>query len=468
MSETLALVDLSAIFWRYWHVSESKEFSTARNDTVRLVESLVVDHDYAIVCIDVPPYKRSEIYPEYKAGRERKPIAVQELKEVIKELKSHFVPCKFAIGYEADDIIATLSLQAKSINPSPAITVYGCDKDLLQIEGVKIVDPLTKVEITSFDKFGVPPELVHDILALSGDKADNIPGVERIGAKTAVSIVNMFSVDEFLTGNYKKSDFESLPDSIKKNLVECYDDLFLSNKLVSLYYDAPVVLDLEKAKKQPEEAGKVMSEKIAEEPKEVSDNIVVEPVQREQVTKNELIKSDERNGKWSLALEPETMSSAIQLAKMLHDSRLFGQFQNPESVLAIVLRGRSLGIDAVTALSSFHVIKGKPTMHASLMVGLVLQSKLAEYFDLVESDEEKATWATKRINSKREVSLSFTIKDAESAKLLNGGNDSGWFKYRKVMLRWRSATELSRAVYPDVVTGIYTPDEIDENYIVTQ
>jgi hypothetical protein len=155
------------------------------------------------------------------------------------------------------------------------------------------------------------------------------------------------------------------------------------------------------------------------------------------------------------------------MAKILFDSRMFGQFPNPQSVLSIIMRGRSLGMDATTALSNFHVIEGKPTMHASLIIALVLNSKKAEYFDLVETTDKLSTWVTKRIG-RSPVTLSYTIEEADQAGLLKptrSGKPSNWHTRPKTMLRWRCSTELARIVYPDITTGLYTPDEIEETII---
>lgn len=453
----IVLIDLSAIFWRLWHVTKDKEFSEARTKTVSMVESMLNDGDYCGICIDAPPYKRSEIYPEYKAGRERSESAVEELKGAINSLKAHGVPCYWSKGYEADDIIGTLSKQA--LSQGLEVLIYGSDKDLLQIEGVTITDPFERKQLSAMEKFGVPAELVAESLALTGDTSDNVPGVPGVGPKKAASIIEHIGVENFLSGKYSAETFAIIPEAVKKALVENHDKLQLSYELVKLYYDAPVTLKLNEAVKKPEEASKEMSEQLITEP-EITEKPIEENAVQVVKTSDIAIHSDNRNANWSLALEPSNTAGALKLAQILHTSRLFGQFANPEAVLAVLLRGRALGVDATTALSSFHVIKGKPVMHATLIVGLVLKSKCAEYFDLVESTDEKATWATKRVNGRREVIMSFTIQDAEKAGLLNGGKDSNWFKYRKAMLRHRASTELARAVYPDVTTGLYTEDEI--------
>jgi hypothetical protein len=110
-------------------------------------------------------------------------------------------------------------------------------------------------------------------------------------------------------------------------------------------------------------------------------------------------------------------------------------------------------------------------MQADLVVGLVLKSGLAEYFDLVESSREKATYVTKRRGARSETRLSWDMTDACAAGLVNkrgdgyegrsqSGEPSNWDKYRRAMLRHRCSVDLARAVYPDVTMGLYTPDEV--------
>jgi len=179
--------------------------------------------------------------------------------------------------------------------------------------------------------------------------------------------------------------------------------------------------------------------------------------------------------KWELQLEPTNSGSAVKLAKYLFESRLYGQFPNEQAILAIVLRGRALGLDATTALANFHVIEGKPAMNAALLVGIVIRSGAAEYLEWSESDSKHATWITKRRGNKREQTLTWTIEDALQACLVersqNGldgyrgisrsGKPSNWDKYRPAMLRWRCGVELCRSVYPDIVAGLWTPDELE-------
>lgn len=163
-------------------------------------------------------------------------------------------------------------------------------------------------------------------------------------------------------------------------------------------------------------------------------------------------------------LEPQTLGDALKISRALHESRLFSAtFNSAEAIFAAHLLARSHGIETMKVLmpGMVHNIKGKLSMSAVMIVGLVLRSGLCEYFEVVETTTTKAVYATKRKGGRREIQLEFTIDEARAAGYL-GKPDSSWQKTPKTMLRHRCETELARAVYPDVVGGLYTPEEIED------
>jgi hypothetical protein len=171
--------------------------------------------------------------------------------------------------------------------------------------------------------------------------------------------------------------------------------------------------------------------------------------------------------RWTFALEPSDVKAAYIMATHLFKSRLFANYANEDAIFAVIIAGRSMGLDAMTALRGMHIIEGKPCVSAPLMIGQILRSGKAQYFDLVDSTENSATYETMRVGRPRPVSMSFSIEDARKAKLIKDGKaDSNWAKYPRTMLRWRAATELARAVYPDVVSNVYTIDEMTNGGVV--
>ena len=157
------------------------------------------------------------------------------------------------------------------------------------------------------------------------------------------------------------------------------------------------------------------------------------------------------------------MADAVRLAQRMHDSRMFSGYGTPQGVLSTILLGRELGIPAMGALRSVHLIEGKHSLSADLMVALVLKSGMAEYFQLVESTDTVCTFETKRKGTPQPQRLTYTIEQAKQAGLLTptrSGKPSNWQKIPKQMLRARAKSELARLEYPDLLAGLYTPEEL--------
>ena len=168
---------------------------------------------------------------------------------------------------------------------------------------------------------------------------------------------------------------------------------------------------------------------------------------------------------WERSLEPRSMDDACVLAKRLHESRMFSAYGSPQAVLSTLMLGRELGLPAMAALRSVHIIEGKHSLSAELMVALVLKSGLAEYFRLVETTDKICTYETLRKGSGKPQSLSYTIEQADQANLLfvrQGKQPGPWHKMPKQMLRARCKSELARLEYPDLLAGLYTPEELHD------
>lgn len=202
--------------------------------------------DYLAVVFDPPREAtfRREIYPAYKANRDAMPEdLVPQIPYIRKVLQALNIAALEAPGFEADDLIATLarSYAAEGID----VTVVTGDKDLLQVVGDRISLLDTMKEKRSgpqevLERFGVPPELVADVLGLAGDSADNIPGVPGIGEKTASELVRRFgSLEEVL-------QWRSLVSGRKRreSLHAHADQARLSKLLATVRYDVPLEVPL--------------------------------------------------------------------------------------------------------------------------------------------------------------------------------------------------------------------------------
>ena len=136
---------------------------------------------------------RDEIYPEYKAQRPPMPDNLREqIEPVHKIIKAMGLPLLVEEGVEADDVIGTLARQAEAHNLDVVISTG--DKDMAQLvdDKVTLINTMTDTKMDRdgvVEKFGIPPELIIDYLALMGDKVDNIPGVPGVGEKTALALL---------------------------------------------------------------------------------------------------------------------------------------------------------------------------------------------------------------------------------------------------------------------------------------
>jgi hypothetical protein len=152
------------------------------------------------------------------------------------------------------------------------------------------------------------------------------------------------------------------------------------------------------------------------------------------------------------------MVQAERLAKILFDSRMFSAYGTPQAVLSTIMVGRELGVPAMGSLRTVHVIDGKHSLSASLMVALILKSGMCEYFDPISFSDTEATFETKRKGARNPVKLTHTLEMAKMAGLVKPG--SGWVKNPTDMLTARAQSRLARLVYPDLLASLYTPEEL--------
>jgi len=207
--------------------------------------------DYITIAFDLPqPTFRHEEYGAYKGTRKGMPdelrAQVPMLKKLLEKMQINTADCP---GFEADDVIGTLTAKAIAKGVEPVI-ITG-DRDLLQLatDTVRIRLPKTKAGKTEVEdyyaadvlaKYGVSPEAYIDVKALMGDASDNVPGVPSIGEKTATKIIAEFgSLDNAL-----ENISQVKPPKAAANLEEFKDQAYLSKMLVTIVQDAPVELCL--------------------------------------------------------------------------------------------------------------------------------------------------------------------------------------------------------------------------------
>lgn len=216
--------------------------------------------DYLGICFDVGKETfREKKFSEYKIHRQPMPDDLVSQMPIIKEVISAFnLPMLELEGYEADDVIATVS--SRLANRDVKVEIVSGDKDILQLvdKNIKVRNP-SKEDII-FDKekvketFGMEPERLKDLFALMGDKTDNIPGITGIGEVTAKSLLKEFGSLDKILNSPEKIKSEKLRELVKEQRAQA----ILSRDLATLDTDVPLDFDLDTLKVKEPDVGKLV------------------------------------------------------------------------------------------------------------------------------------------------------------------------------------------------------------------
>lgn len=517
MSDQALLIDLSSLYWSAWHATKDAEMSSAQSLTLKAVHKVIAatrPEHIAICCDAAGPTFRHEMTkdlpPEqrYKANREAKdPAALDQLRQTLERLARDGFLLWTAPGFEADDVIATAT--AEAVKRGHAVIIATADKDLLQLVAEDVTVYNTKTDLmvdppAVSEKIGIPPAKVRDYLALVGDAADNVPGVPGIGTKRACDLLVLFGDVEGIVRAAMDPTKGGFTPKVRESILANRPSLTLSRDLVTLRFDVPLVfddlflprsqkpLDVREYEPEAEEApeAELVQEPDAqtEEPGHASEadlrvlgahlqaavdrgQVVghVEPP-AEVVKANGKPKPEEPEPVTSLVhvpfergLQPTGPQSAWMLSQKLYQSRLYQKFTSPEAILAVIIRGREMGLCAGTALDCFHVIEGKPSLYAWLIIALAEQDPQCEYLYCSESTPDWAVWETKKRRNPKPQSLHYSWAEAEEAGLTvsrPGKGPNSWHKNRADMLRKTCGVKLARFVYPAAALGLYASEEL--------
>ena len=248
----LYLIDGHSYFYRAFHaikdLSNSKGFPTnAIFGFTNMLFKLLREKkpDAIAIVLDSPgPTERHRLYEEYKAQRPETPsdlvLQIPPMKKVVEAFQ---IPSFEMPGYEADDILCTMAKKAAA--EGIEVFILSGDKDMMQVvgDGIKIYDPMKEIiidEAAVVERFGVPPERVAEVMALTGDAVDNIPGVKGIGDKTAKDLItSVGSLDELLAHPDKIKN-----ERIRKMISESLDIIRLSKTLATIDFDLPVAVNM--------------------------------------------------------------------------------------------------------------------------------------------------------------------------------------------------------------------------------
>ncbi|MEC8059872.1 MAG: DNA polymerase, partial [Pseudomonadota bacterium] len=248
----LVLVDGSSYLFRAFYAlpdlaTKAGEPTGAIRGVISMIRKLAKDYPGSPVAVvfDAPGKTfRDDMYSEYKANRSSMPDELREQIQPIHDLiRAMGLPLICIEGVEADDVIGTYATMATEQKRATVISTG--DKDMAQLvsEHVTLVNTMTDTQMDRqgvVDKFGVTPEQIVDYLALMGDSVDNIPGVPKVGPKTAAKWLNEFgTLDELM----QRAD--EIKGKIGENLRNALDQLPLSKALTQIKCDVSLPLSLE-------------------------------------------------------------------------------------------------------------------------------------------------------------------------------------------------------------------------------
>ncbi len=262
MPKTLYLIDGHALAYRAFFAlvgtgarfqTQSGEPTAATYGFMNVLISLLEKEspDYLAVAFDTGKTFRDDIYPEYKATREKMPEELGTQIERIRELVDAFnFPRLEMEGYEADDVLGSIAKQAQAQGFS--VKIITGDRDLLQLVNDHVIVNLTGGKLNEArdyyeadvkEKMGVLPHQVIDLKALMGDASDNIPGVRGIGPKTAVSLLEKYpSLDEIY------AHLDEISGRVRNLLEENKDAAYMSYDLARIRTDLSMDFDVEQAR----------------------------------------------------------------------------------------------------------------------------------------------------------------------------------------------------------------------------
>ncbi|AGF73900.1 DNA polymerase I [Bartonella australis AUST/NH1] len=225
----------------------------------RSMDSGVIPTHFAVIFDHSSDTFRKQIYPQYKANREAPPEDLIPQFALIRQATKAFnLPCVEKDGFEADDLIATYAQLATKAGAKT--TIISSDKDLMQLVSahVSLYDGMKDKHIgvsEVIEKWGVTPEKMVDLQALTGDSADNVPGIPGIGPKIAAQLLNHFGSLDLLLERVT----EIKQTKRRENIQSYSKQIKMSRELVRLKMDVPVDDDLDSFILEPQDGPRLIS-----------------------------------------------------------------------------------------------------------------------------------------------------------------------------------------------------------------
>jgi DNA polymerase I len=267
----LFLIDSFGFIFRAYHARARSSAPPMRTSRGSSTEAVYIFHnmlrrllatykpEYIVAVYEsLGPTFREQEFAAYKANRtETPPDLIEQIPHCKTMLEAMSIPVLQADGFEADDLIGTLA--RRGVEAGVEVVIVSSDKDMLQLvnDQVKMLNPMKDDTLYDIDKtkefMGVPPNQVADLLAIKGDKVDNIPGAPGIGDKGAVELLEKFGSVEAALHRAAEVDKKKM----REILIEFRDQILLSKRLATIHCEVPIDWTLESSAAQPADPEKL-------------------------------------------------------------------------------------------------------------------------------------------------------------------------------------------------------------------
>lgn len=503
-------VDLSSVCRSSWELFQSGKLSDgeAKHDALDRIIRTRDGFDRVVVACDVGPSFRKLHCPTYKANRPDPGEAYRAMMRDVAErlvkdgatifpnrteqgklgqIKPSGSPAEGVYYPEADDVIASLATWYRNgieqatdsdhVNTDhTSLRILSGDTDLWALIddqlGIDVQSPTNGGDIaTEKDveaRFGGVGPWVAEVKALAGDKGDGYspfmhhtppePGKKEgpgIGIDTAIALLKKVTGQGAAEVVEMARDEQSdLTPHIRKCLLTARGGgLAVGYPCARMLTDLP--LDFSRILAEPK-VEKVSELKPAAAAK--SDPPVA-PKERA-LTRYEPAKTDLLDPN---ALQPQSLAELFDVGNMVVNSRIYPNVDCPEKAMMVIAEARERRIPYATALRNAYFVKGRLAWSAAFISGLVQRSAQCEVFEIAETTPNYAVVDYQR-KGRPLRQFRYDIDEARGAGWLR--EDSKWKTNPRVMLRWAALREAARFAFPDVVSGMYTPDELRDGHVL--